>query len=102
MRRAALRPRRARWESHCRRCGLCCYEKERRGSTVVTDYRHPCVYLDVATRLCTVYEKRFAVCAQCRPMTLFHALFVTWLPPTCGYVRRYRRARGGKVSAPST
>ena len=99
---AAFIHRRARWESYCTRCGLCCYEKERQGSTVVTDYRHPCVHLDISTRLCTVYENRFAVCAQCRPMTLFHALFVTWLPPTCGYVRHYRRGRGRKVSAPST
>jgi uncharacterized cysteine cluster protein YcgN (CxxCxxCC family) len=90
--RGARSRRRTRWESHCTRCGLCCYEKERHGRSVVTNYRRPCVYLDVASRLCTVYENRFAVCAQCRRMTLIHALFVKWLPPSCGYVQRYRRA----------
>lgn len=98
--RGLLSRRQARWESYCRRCGLCCYEKERRGRTVVTDYRRPCPYLDTSTRLCTVYQNRFAVCGQCRRMTLFHALFVQWLPPSCGYVRRYRRRKG--VVAPST
>jgi uncharacterized protein len=83
----------ARWESHCRRCGLCCYEKERRGRSVVTDYHRPCVHLDVSSRLCTVYENRFAICPQCRPMTLLHAMFVKWLPSSCGYVRRYRGRR---------
>jgi len=88
--RAVRSRRRARWESHCMRCGLCCYEKERRGRSVVTNYRRPCAHLDVSTRLCTVYEDRFARCAQCRPMTLLHALFVKWLPSSCGYVRQYR------------
>ena len=91
--RAARARRKARWESHCLRCGLCCYEKEGRGRSVVTNYRRPCVHLDVATRLCTVYENRFEICAQCRRMTLVHALFVKWLPQGCGYVRQYRRPK---------
>jgi len=86
-----LRARRqARWESLCHRCGKCCYEKEVRGLSVVTNYRRPCRYLDTSTRLCTVYETRFAACAHCRRMTLRHALFVRWLPEDCGYVRHYR------------
>jgi uncharacterized protein len=79
-----------RWEGVCRRCGLCCYEKEYRGRAVVTNSRRPCVYFDVASRLCTIYETRFKVCPQCRKMTILHALFVRWLPPECGYVQRYR------------
>ena len=82
--------RKARWEAHCRRCGLCCYEKEYRGRTVVTSFSRPCPHLDLSSRLCTVYENRFDVCAQCKKMTILHAMFVRWLPPTCGYVQHYR------------
>ena len=89
--RRARGERRARWEALCLRCGKCCYEKDRRGGEVVTDWRRPCVHLDTRTHLCTVYEKRFELCPQCRRMTLRHALFVRWLPESCGYVRRYRR-----------
>jgi uncharacterized protein len=97
---AALRfrgKRRARWESLCLRCGKCCYEKDGWGRGIVTNYRRPCIHLDTRTHLCTIYEKRFALCPQCRRMTLRHALFVRWLPESCGYVRRYRL--GAKSSA---
>ena len=86
----AMERRKARWEGLCRQCGLCCYEKDVRGLEVVTNWRRPCRYLDLSTRQCTVYEKRFHVCPECHPMTLRHAMFVTWLPETCGYVRHYR------------
>ena len=88
--RALVARRRARWEGTCRRCGQCCYEKERQGRTVVTDFRHPCRFLDVSTRRCTVYDRRFSVCPQCKRMTIFHAVFVPWLPVQCGYVQRFR------------
>jgi uncharacterized protein len=82
--------RRDRWEAICSGCGQCCYEKDRHRGRVVTNWRAPCRYLELSTRRCSVYEKRFRVCAQCRRMTIFHALFTPWLPPTCGYVRRFR------------
>ncbi|MGA2640027.1 MAG: YkgJ family cysteine cluster protein [Spirochaetia bacterium] len=85
--------RKARWEAHCRRCGLCCYEKEYRGSSVVTNFNRPCPHLDLSSRLCTVYESRFETCAQCRKMTILHAMFVPWLPSSCGYVQHYRPRR---------
>ena len=85
--------RRARWESLCRQCGQCCYEKEIRGLSVVTNFRRPCLHLDTATHRCTIYETRFQTCAHCRRMTLRHALFVRWLPRTCGYVQHYRFRR---------
>jgi uncharacterized protein len=88
--------RRARWESLCRRCGLCCYEKERQGRIVTTDFRKPCRYLDISSRRCTVYGKRFEVCEHCKRMTVVHALFVKWLPPQCGYVKRFRPWRTGE------
>lgn len=88
-----LARRTSRWEALCTRCGLCCYEKERRGAAVLTNYRRPCRYLDENTRVCTVYESRFRVCPECRRMTIFHAMFVPWLPETCGYVSHYRLRR---------
>ena len=88
--RAATARRRARWESLCRRCGMCCYEKERQGRTVITNLRKPCRYLDISSRQCTVYDRRFSLCAECGRMTVRHALFVSWLPAQCGYVQRYR------------
>jgi uncharacterized cysteine cluster protein YcgN (CxxCxxCC family) len=86
----ALVSRRERWEALCLRCGLCCYKKEIRRGAVVTNFRAPCRYLDESTRMCTVYRMRFRTCAECRKMTIFHALFVSYLPETCGYVRRFR------------
>ena len=88
--RRALDGRRGRWEALCLRCGRCCYEKEIRGRAVITNHRRPCLHLDLSTRLCTIYKNRFETCPGCRRMTLRHALFVRWLPDTCGYVRHFR------------
>jgi uncharacterized cysteine cluster protein YcgN (CxxCxxCC family) len=89
--RRAMRGRRERWDAICDRCGLCCYQKQIRRGAVITDWRSPCRFLDESTRLCTVYEDRFAACPDCRRMTLTHAFFTSWLPENCAYVRRYRR-----------
>ena len=50
----------------------------------------PCAFLDDDGR-CSVYEERFARCPSCRKMTLFRAVFATWLPPQCAYVQWARR-----------
>jgi len=89
--------RKARWEALCLRCGICCYEKrfDRMGRPYA-DMEKPCKYLDPASRLCTIYEKRYSLCPECRPMTIAAALFCCWLPRTCGYVKRYRPWRTGE------
>jgi uncharacterized cysteine cluster protein YcgN (CxxCxxCC family) len=94
--RKTLAVRRTRWESLCRRCGRCCYEKERRGGVLVANYRKPCPHLDTGTHACRVYAARFEVCTRCRKMTIVHALFVQWLPETCGYVVRFGLWAGRK------
>lgn len=103
--RRAISDRRTRWEGLCRHCGLCCYEKDIRVGSAVANYRRPCIHLNTVTHECTVYEKRFTVCPLCRRMTILHALFVHWLPDSCGYVQHYRyrgRARRrGTARAPS-
>lgn len=81
------------WEGLCRRCGLCCYQKEIRGGRVHVSMDSPCRYLDPATRLCVVYDRRFRACDECRKMRYVHARFSRWLPDTCGYVRHYRPRR---------
>jgi uncharacterized protein len=88
--RRARAERRARWEALCLRCGRCCYEKEYRGRRLVTNYRKPCPHLDTNSQACRVYSTRFETCDRCRKMTIVHALFVKWLPDTCGYVVHYR------------
>ncbi len=99
--RDAVAARRGRWEALCLRCGRCCYEKEYRGRRIVTNYRKPCPHLDTIDHTCRVYEARFETCDRCRKMTIAHALFVTWLPDSCGYVQHYRHPRRARVlSAP--
>lgn len=72
-------------------CGACCYRKEWRGGALVVNWNSPCQFLDTTSRRCTVYERRFRACPDCRRMTLVHALFTSWLPDSCGYVRALRR-----------
>jgi uncharacterized cysteine cluster protein YcgN (CxxCxxCC family) len=87
-----------RWEEYCLKCGLCCYVRHRgKKGEVIVEYSSPCEYLDEKTHLCTVYEKRFSVCSDCRKLTLYHALFSPYLPSTCGYVRRFRFWRNSKI-----
>jgi hypothetical protein len=35
-------------------------------------------------------------------MTVLHAMFVRWLPASCGYVQRYRLRRAKGKTAPLT
>jgi len=89
--RRLIAARRDRWESLCHQCGACCYRKEWHGASLRVNWSSPCQYLDTASRRCTVYERRFRVCPDCRRMTLLHAMFTSWLPAGCGYVRAYRK-----------
>jgi hypothetical protein len=96
------------WDDLCNRCGSCCFEKieDERGTIFYT--QTPCRYLDVVTRECLVFEKRFAVNHECMQLTPELVETLHWLPPDCGYRRaaevvketpckkriRYRRKRG--------
>lgn len=79
------------WEDLCKQCGLCCFERIRVAGGVRIDLSRPCSYLDVSSRRCTVYEKRFKTKAFCAKVNVFHALFGRRMPLTCGYVEHYRR-----------
>ena len=84
---------RQKWENLCKRCGQCCYERERRGGRLIIHYELPCRYLDIKTNLCTVYENRFKYCLECKKMTRFRAWFYPLLPADCGYVEWYRKGK---------
>jgi uncharacterized cysteine cluster protein YcgN (CxxCxxCC family) len=89
-----IRRRRERWESLCDHCGLCCYHRSRvNGGGVFINYDRPCRFLDAETGLCTVYERRFELNPDCRKVTILHAKFDRLMPPTCAYVRAYRRRK---------
>jgi uncharacterized cysteine cluster protein YcgN (CxxCxxCC family) len=83
----------SRWESLCTRCGQCCHVRRLTPSGLYVDTTAPCRFLDRSTRLCTVYPDRFRLCADCKKLTLAHALFSPYLPDTCGYVQKYRVSR---------
>jgi uncharacterized cysteine cluster protein YcgN (CxxCxxCC family) len=67
----------------CRRCGRCCCRK-----FVLRDivYHTPfyCQYFDPATRLCTVYQRRFEVNPNC--LTVERSLERGVFPADCPYV----------------
>ena len=88
--------RRVRWEALCLRCGLCCYDWEIRKGKLIIHKESPCPYLDTATNLCTVYERRFRVNPDCGKMTLYRAKHSRRLPDSCGYVQFYRGKESGE------
>jgi len=70
-------------EDACLRCGRCCYAKVVIGDDVFyTDI--PCLYLDVSTRLCRVYEHRFEVNPDC--LTVEKGIAGRAFPADCPYV----------------
>lgn len=89
---AAWRAWRTDWDGVCDRCGLCCYERTVEDDGAVgIDFSRPCEFLDEDTMLCRTYETRFDACEGCRRLTPLTALFGKHLPPTCAYVRAFRR-----------
>ena len=94
------------WDGLCKQCGFCCFEKleDERGTIFYT--QTPCRYLDVTTRRCKVFERRFEINPSCVKLTPELVPTLRWLPVDCGYrqaaaaalppmePRRSRRRRG--------
>jgi uncharacterized protein len=92
------------WDDLCKQCGLCCFEKleDDRGTIFYT--QTPCRYLDVTTRRCKIFERRFEINPCCMKLTPELVATLRWLPNDCGYrqpaialpiePRRIRRRRG--------
>ena len=79
------------WESICRRCGKCCYEKVDLGAGEIIYTKEPCAYLDTTTNLCKVYENRQIEEPDCIELTESIVRSLNWLPPDCAYVEYIRR-----------
>ena len=91
----------AEWESLCRRCGECCFEKWVEGDGTVHPTTIACRHLDIHSRECRVYHKRFEVGEGCMLLTPEVVASVRWLPDECGYVQHAQKsAPGPKVSGP--
>lgn len=72
------------WESVCRRCGRCCYEKiDFEGHIYYTEL--PCEFLDRDTNLCRVYPERDSQRPGCVRLTQ-KSLPKGFLPADCPYV----------------
>jgi len=73
------------WEQICNRCGLCCFEKtiSKQNRVIITPI--PCRFLDLHTRECKVYHKRFTVGEDCQQLTPEIVATVNWLPEECAY-----------------
>jgi len=72
------------FENVCRRCGRCC-----RAKVIIGDEVHYtpffCRYLDVKTRLCTIYDRRHEINADC--LSLEEGILLGVFPRDCPYVR---------------
>ncbi len=75
------------WEHQCLKCGTCCFEKieDEQGRIFFT--QTPCRYLDIHTRECRVYRRRFKVNPECVKLTPELVKTLPWLHDECGYVR---------------
>jgi uncharacterized cysteine cluster protein YcgN (CxxCxxCC family) len=83
--RIANKPAHGDWDSRCRQCGFCCFEKFENDDGTIYYTQNHCRYLDPSSRSCTVYEQRFSVNPECVQLTPELARTLKWLHPECGY-----------------
>lgn len=76
------------WENLCHRCGECCFEKWVDDTGNIHPTAIPCRFLDIITRECKVYHKRFEVGEGCVKLTPQVVETVQWLPEGCAYLRQ--------------
>jgi len=75
------------WEAICEQCGLCCFEKIENENGTIFFTRTPCRYLDITTRKCKIYERRFDINPECVKLTPEKVRNIHWLHDECGYVK---------------
>lgn len=86
------------WERICSRCGLCCFEKLEDDNGTIFFTQTPCRYLDVVTRECRIYDRRFEINPECVHLTPELVASLHWLHDDCAYrvalgIPRMRRHR---------
>ncbi len=83
------------WEALCEQCGLCCFEKIEDDHGTIFFTSTPCRYLDVHTRQCRIYERRFEINPHCVKLTPELVATLRWLHDDCGYMKALGRRRRG-------
>ena len=83
------------WEELCNRCGLCCFEKIEDEDGTIFFTAIPCRYLDVVTRECRIYPRRFEIYPQCIQLTESLVRELSWLHDECGYRKALGIVRTG-------
>ncbi len=73
------------WETICKQCGLCCFEKIEEEDGTIFHTAIPCRYLDVVSRECRIYERRFEINPECIKLTEKLVRELRWLHDKCGY-----------------
>ena len=73
------------WDSRCKQCGSCCFEKieDERGN--IFYMQSACRFLDVVTRRCKIFKRRFEINPGCMQLTPELVQTLQWLPRDCGY-----------------
>lgn len=86
----------AEWDRLCKQCGSCCFEKieDQRGN--IFYMQSACRFLDIDSRRCKIYERRFDINPSCVKLTPELVQNLRWLPRNCGY----RRKADETVTAP--
>lgn len=84
------------WETICRQCGLCCFEKIEYVDGTIFYTATPCRYLDVVSRECNIYERRFEINPECIKLTEKLVRELRWLHDSCGYRQALGLARKSK------
>ena len=75
------------WEALCDRCGLCCFEKIEDDYGNIFFTRTPCRYLDIVSRLCKIYDRRFEINPDCVKLSPDLIGSLSWLHDQCGYIK---------------
>nr|WP_082002979.1 YcgN family cysteine cluster protein [Geobacter sp. OR-1] len=88
------------WENLCHQCGRCCFEKLENEDGTIFFTATPCRYLDVVSRQCKVYERRFEINPDCIALTPELVRSLDWLHDKCGYRSHFglkrRQSKQGK------
>ena len=72
-------------ENACLRCGRCCRMRVSVGGEVFVLPWSRCPHLDIETKLCRVYDKRFETRAEC--LTVEEGIKARAYPRDCPYVK---------------